>query len=294
MSNTLSSTAEPRVSVVVPTFNEARNLPIVFSLMPDVHEVIVVDGRSTDDTIEVAKRLRPDVKIVLQTRRGKGNALACGFAAVTGDIVVMLDADGSADPREIPRFVRTLVEGADFAKGTRFAVGGGSSDITRIRRLGNKMLNGLVNLTYGTHYSDLCYGYNAFWARCLPVFALEVGEPGEEMLWGDGFEVETLINVRSAVAGLRVVEVPSFEADRIHGDSNLNAVSDGLRVLRTIAAERRYARTTGAQHALDALAEEAAQLAVEAERSDSPAAEVIDLASHQHEDGKVRSRAIAS
>jgi len=291
------STVSPRVSVVVPTFNEARNLPIVFSLMPDVHEVIVVDGRSTDDTIAVARSLRPDVKIVLQNRRGKGNALACGFAAVTGDIVVMLDADGSADPREIPRFVRTLVEGADFAKGTRFAIGGGSSDITRIRRLGNKMLNGLVNVAYGTRYSDLCYGYNAFWARCLPVFNLEVGEPAEEMLWGDGFEVETLINVRSAVAGLRVVEVPSFESDRIHGDSNLNAVSDGLRVLRTIAVERRYARTTGAQHALDALAEEAAQLAVEAERrdADAPAAEVIDLASHQHEDGsKARSRAIAS
>src|SRR3954449_12511247 len=117
----------PRVSVVVPTYNEAANLPHVFALLPeDVHEVIVVDGRSTDGTIEVAKALRPDVKIVLQNRRGKGNAMACGFAAVTGDIVVMLDADGSADPREIPRFVRTLVEGADFAKGTRFAIGGGS------------------------------------------------------------------------------------------------------------------------------------------------------------------------
>ncbi|MDQ1636230.1 MAG: hypothetical protein QOJ32_3039, partial [Frankiaceae bacterium] len=88
MSARTSSPAQPRVSVVVPTFNEARNLPIVFSLMPDVHEVIVVDGRSTDDTIAVAQALRPDVKIVLQNRRGKGNALACGFAAVTGDIVV--------------------------------------------------------------------------------------------------------------------------------------------------------------------------------------------------------------
>jgi glycosyltransferase involved in cell wall biosynthesis len=248
------------VSVVVPTFNEARNLPVVFNLMPEVHEVIVVDGRSTDDTVAVAQALRPDVKIVLQNRRGKGNALACGFAAVTGDIVVMLDADGSADPREIPRFVRTLVEGADFAKGTRFAIGGGSSDITRIRRLGNKMLNGLVNLSYGTHYSDLCYGYNAFWAHCLPVFDLQVGEPADEMLWGDGFEVETLINVRSAQAGLRVVEVPSFEADRIHGDSNLNAVSDGLRVLRTIAVERRRHNNDGVADSLAALDREAQRL----------------------------------
>src|SRR5438128_9431374 len=97
------STVPPRVSVVVPTFNEARNLPHVFGLMPDVHEVIVVDGRSTDGTVETARALRPDVRVVRQSRRGKGNALACGFAAVTGDVVVMLDADGSADPREIPK-----------------------------------------------------------------------------------------------------------------------------------------------------------------------------------------------
>ncbi len=229
----------PRVSVVIPTFNEARNLPIVFGLLPDVHEVIVVDGRSVDDTVKVARQLRPDVRVLTQTRRGKGNALACGFLEATGDIIVMLDADGSADPREIPRFVRVLEEGADFAKGTRFAVGGGSGDITRLRRLGNRALSGLVNATHGTKYSDLCYGYNAFWRDCLPVLGLEARQPCESMHWGDGFEVETLINVRIARAGLRVVEVPSYEAERVHGVSNLNALTDGLRVLRTIATERR-------------------------------------------------------
>ena len=118
----------PRVSVVVPTLNEAKNLPHVFSLLPaDLHEVIVVDGRSTDDTVAVARALRPDVRVVLQNRKGKGNAMACGFTAVTGDIVVMLDADGSADPREIPRFVAALVAGADFAKGSRFATGAGAT-----------------------------------------------------------------------------------------------------------------------------------------------------------------------
>ena len=232
----------PRVSVVVPTLNEARNLPMVFGLMPPVHEIVVVDGRSVDDTVAVARALRPDVRIVNQTRRGKGNALACGFLAATGDIIVMLDADGSADPREIPRFVRALVEGADFAKGTRFCVGGGSGDITRVRRLGNRALSGLVNTAYGTSYSDLCYGYNAFWRHCLPVFGLDPGESCDEveqMKWGDGFEVETLINVRAARARLRIVEVPSYEAERLHGVSNLNAVTDGLRVLRTIATEWR-------------------------------------------------------
>src|SRR5262249_18281932 len=168
----------PRGSVVVPTLNEARNLPYVFSRLPaDVYEVIVVDGNSVDDTITVARRLRPDVRVVQQTRRGKGNALACGFEAATGDVIAMVDADGSADPGEIPRFVDALLGGADFAKGTRFATGGGSSDITRLRRLGNHMLGAVVNLCHGTHYSDLCYGYNVFWQKHVPVLGLDITSP---------------------------------------------------------------------------------------------------------------------
>jgi glycosyltransferase involved in cell wall biosynthesis len=230
----------PRVSVVVPTYNEAKNLPHVFSLLPeDVYEVIVVDGCSVDDTIEVARSLRPDVRIVLQNRRGKGNAMACGFAAVTGDIVVMLDADGSADPREIPRFVAALTSGTDYAKGTRFANGGGSSDITRVRAWGNRWLNRLANLLFGTNYTDLCYGYNAFWAHCLDVLELDASDRGHrERAWGDGFEIETLINTRVAKAKLRITEVPSFEYERIHGQSNLNTWRDGMRVIRALVIER--------------------------------------------------------
>ena len=199
----------PKVTVVIPTLNEARNLPHVFAKLPaGLHEVIVVDGHSVDDTVATARRLRPDVRIVRQNRSGKGNALACGFAAATGDIIAMVDADGSADPAEIPQFVQALLDGADFAKGTRFAGGGGSCDITRLRHLGNRVLSGLVNMLCRTKYSDLCYGYNAFWRRHVPVFGLEtesdIPAGSGTRLWGDGFEVETLINIRIAQAGLKV------------------------------------------------------------------------------------------
>jgi glycosyltransferase involved in cell wall biosynthesis len=231
----------PSVSVIIPALNEERNIPHVFARIPDdTHQVILVDGNSVDSTVEVARNARPDVCVVNQTRKGKGNALACGFEAATGDVIAMLDADGSTDPDELPRFVDALAAGADFAKGTRFALGGGSSDITALRRLGNDCLTGIFNVFYGRKYSDLCYGYNAFWRHCLPVLGLDATTPpsGDSKLWGDGFEVETLIHVRVAKAGLKVAEVPSYEYPRLHGTSNLNATRDGLRVVRTMLAER--------------------------------------------------------
>jgi glycosyltransferase involved in cell wall biosynthesis len=188
----------------------------------------------------------PSIRVVQQTRRGKGNALACGFAAASGDIIVTFDADGSADPQEIPRFVEALRSGADFAKGSRFRDGGGSDDLTRFRRCGNYGLNLLTNLLIGARYTDLCYGYNGFWSDVVPYFDLpqvSLCDPDAALLRGDGFEVETLINCRIAAAGLTIVEVPSFEKSRIFGTSNLRALSDGFRVLRTITAELRRART---------------------------------------------------
>jgi glycosyltransferase involved in cell wall biosynthesis len=243
----------------MPCLNEERNLPHVFRRMPaDVDEVIVVDGGSVDRTVERAYELWPSAKVIQQSRRGKGNALVCGFDACTGDIIVMIDADGSADSTEIPRFVAALLAGADFAKGSRFLPGAGSHDITRIRRLGNSALSGTVNVLFGTRYSDLCYGYNAFWRWVLPYLELpEAGAPPPAsggMLWGDGFEIETLINVRAAALGLRVGEVPSVEAARIHGVSNLSTVRDGTRVLRTILRERgriRRAARSGQGTAVD-------------------------------------------
>ena len=233
----------PTVSVVIPALNEARNLPLVAGRMPvGIDEIIFVNGDSRDNTAEVARQLWPNAVHIRQTRKGKGNALACGFAAASCDIIVMIDADGSTDPAEIPRFVGALISGADFAKGSRFLQGGGSADITKLRRLGNRRLNSLVNTLFTTTYTDLCYGYNAFWRRCLDVMGLP-DVTSKKPQWGDGFEIETLINVRLAASGVKVAEVASYEFRRIYGVSNLNAFGDGLRVLSTIQREFRRART---------------------------------------------------
>lgn len=226
--STIDIAQSPTISVVIPARNEAQNLRHVLPYIPtSVSEVILVDGHSTDETIEEALKLMPSIRVLHQSGRGKGDALRTGFAACTGDIIVMLDADGSADPAEIPRFVEALESGYDFAKGSRFLEGGGSVDITRLRRWGNASLSSFVNVLFGTQFSDLCYGYNAFWKHCLNHVIVDC----------DGFEVETQLNLRMHATHMKIAEVPSFEHARIHGQSNLNAARDGWRVLQTILRE---------------------------------------------------------
>jgi glycosyltransferase involved in cell wall biosynthesis len=238
---TSSRPLQPSVSVVVPTLNEAANLPYVLPQLPRyAEEVVLVDGHSTDDTLEVARRLCPEIRVVLANVRGKGAALQHGFSACSGDIIVMLDADGSNDPAEIPRFVGALLSGADFAKGSRFLQGGGTADMPFYRKAGNRVFVWLVRFLFGSRYSDLCYGYNAFWRDVVDDLDLD----------GNGFEIETMMNIRALRGGLHIVEVPSFEDERIHGESKLATIRDGWRVLRTIFSERRRMRRSEAPTAL--------------------------------------------
>lgn len=225
----------PLVSVVIPTLNEADNLPHVLPLLSEpavrwlIQEVLLVDGHSVDGTIERARELYPKVRVIMQPGKGKGDALRAGFAAARGDIIVMIDADGSTSPLEIPNFVGALLSGADLAKGSRFLQGGGTTDMTFHRRLGNWGFVKMVRTLFGGNYSDLCYGYNAFWRSILPLLYLD----------GDGFEIETMMNVRALKAGLKITEVPSFEAPRVHGEGRLQTFPDGWRVLKTIIREWR-------------------------------------------------------
>ncbi|MHB8760998.1 MAG: glycosyltransferase family 2 protein [Coriobacteriia bacterium] len=213
----------PRVSLVIPALNEAESLQQVFSRLPDaLHEVIVVDGHSTDGTIETAKRLLPDAVIVRQDGAGKGNALRCGFAAASGDAIVAIDADGSTDPAEIPAFVGALQAGAEYVKGSRFLPGAGTNDMTLVRKFGNGGFVLLARLMYGVRYSDFTYGYTAFWRRCLPALDLR----------SNGFEIECEMTLRAVQSGLKIVEVACFEQPRYAGEAHLRPFPDGWRILK--------------------------------------------------------------
>jgi glycosyltransferase involved in cell wall biosynthesis len=224
-----ATTTRPKVTALVCTLNEERNLPLVLpKLPPSIDELLIVDGHSSDRTVEVISALRPDARILLQEGKGKGAALRQGIQRATGDIIVFIDADGSMDPNDIDVYVGKLLQGYDVAKGSRFLPGGGSDDFSRLRRFGNKAFTFMVNVLFQAHSTDLCYGYLAGWRTALTGLDLR----------STGFEIETEINVRLAKNRLKVAEVPSFEASRVYGDSNLHSFRDGVRILSTILRER--------------------------------------------------------
>ena len=220
----------PTVSVVIPTLNEAHNLPLLLPFLPMdwIDEVILVDGRSTDNTIEVARRFLPSIKIVLETTKGKGAAMRAGYRATQTDIVILLDADGSNDPREIPRYVKALMDGANFVKGSRFATGGGTTDMPRIRKLGNLGFVIISNLLFSVKFTDLCYGMHGFWRYCLDELDFDSF---------DGFEIDAALYLQAVRKKLHLVEVPSFEGVRFHGEGKLQTFPDGFRVLKTILSQ---------------------------------------------------------
>lgn len=222
-----------RVSLVIPALNEEANLSVLLPRLPARCQVVVVDGGSKDRSLDVIRRLRPDATIVLQPGRGKGDALLCGFRAASGEVIVTFDGDGSAHPAELPAFIGALIQGADFAKGSRLLANGGSADLTRLRKLGNRALTLCFNVIYGTRFTDLCYGYNAFWRHCLPHMPQ----------MARGFEIETKIHAWIAQSRLKVVEIPSFEHARMFGTSHLRPVRDGARVMWVMVRARSLRRT---------------------------------------------------
>jgi glycosyltransferase involved in cell wall biosynthesis len=219
----------PKISVVICTLNEAKNIPYVLPYIPDwVDEIILVDGHSTDGTVEVAKKLRPDVKVFYQPGKGKGEALRLGIKNSAGDIIVTLDADGETDPSDMDRFIEALLRGYDFAKGSRLRLSLPAGKPTH-RITGNLIVAAVFNMLYLTGFTDLCSGYNAFWKKSIERVGLDSR---------DCFEDEPLLISRVKKSGLRIVEVGHHDRGRISGESKAPSWRQGLKAIKTIVRER--------------------------------------------------------
>lgn len=219
------------VTVIIPALNEEKNIAEVLRKLNQMnyHSILVVDGNSSDRTVEIAKEF--GANIIVQNGRGKGNALRQVFnhGGLNGDAIVMMDADGSMDPKEIPPLIETLNGGSDLARGSRFLLGGYSEDMNLIRKVGNLFFVFLVNLFWSANYTDLCYGFGAFRRGALRNLYPH--------LKSKSFDIEAEIFIKAKKLGLKVVEVPSIELRRRYGKSNLKAFRDGYCILRTIIRE---------------------------------------------------------
>jgi glycosyltransferase involved in cell wall biosynthesis len=207
------------VSVIVCTKNEAGNIQKVLSKIPRwVDEILLVDGHSTDGTVEKARSSRPDIRVIYQLKKGKGDALKYGVRLSTGNIIVVLDADGTYPPNELYKFVDAIKMGYEYAKGTRLQNGKPSCMPWR-RWLGNKILALTTNLLFGTKYTDICSGYTAFSKEAFQKLNLE----------SDGFEMEQELVVKAKLGGLKVIEIPHKYDLRIYGESKTRDLTQGLK-----------------------------------------------------------------
>jgi glycosyltransferase involved in cell wall biosynthesis len=215
-----------RVSIVIPTLDEGKNIAKVIKGVNEVlegidHEILIVDGMSTDSTVSIAKRL--GARVIFDSV-GKGHALREGLAKAHGDILVSMDADLSNEPKELRLLIDSIDIGYDICMGSRFITGGGTEDMPAIRKFGNKLFVTLVNLIFGSHYSDMCYGYRSF--RKSAFKKLDLKE--------NGFGIETEININAAKKRLKVIEIPSNEKKRVAGEAKLRTFKDGATILKTI------------------------------------------------------------
>jgi hypothetical protein len=231
----------PTVSIVIPV-RDAAGLPPMLRGLPAADEVIVVTAGPGPDAAVLAAC--PDALLVRQTRTGLGNALACGFAVSTGDVVVTLDGDGATDPGELPRYVEALRAGADAAFGSRYRAGGRDLTAGRFRRGLNLALAWLLNILYGVRRTDPGFGYTAWWRDALDDLALPDPAASAPAEWGDGPEIEALLAVRAAARGLTVTEVPGVAYPRLRRSSRADrtTVRHWLRALATEFPHRRSAR----------------------------------------------------
>ncbi len=219
-----------RISIIIPALNEAASLPHVLPRiprLPEITEVVLVNGASSDGTPDVAKQVLPDIEIVDQEGRGKGNAVRCGALVAAGEYFLVLDADGSHLPEEIPLYVERAKQGFDMVKGCRYVEGGGTDDETPARGILVRLVDFVANLLWGTDSRDMAYG----------MFLIDRQKFLDLRIQADHFDIEWEVLIKAIRKGLKIARVPAYEARRMHGKSHLTYRRDGWLIFKTVMRE---------------------------------------------------------
>ena len=221
---TLMSLASCKIICFVPTLNESITVTeVIRKAKPFVHQVVVIDGHSRDDTVELASQTGVDV--IYQEGTGKGMAVRTGLDKYFADIYVTIDGDATYDALEMNKLIQPLInDEADMVIGSRLQGNMEEGSISRINTLGNKLFNALINVLFRGQITDSQSGFRAFTRKVVDACSLSA----------EGFEIETELTIQALKHGLRVLDVPITYGRRRGTPSKLSALKDGFRIFKTI------------------------------------------------------------
>lgn len=231
--------SQPSVSVLVPARNEAGNIPQILERVPSMGsktEIVFVEGHSRDDTYQAilenveAHPERPCI-VMKQTGVGKGDAVRTGFAAATGDILMILDADLTVPPEDLPRFYRALVRGkGEFINGVRLVYPMEEQAMRPMNLLGNKFFSMAFSWLLGQPISDTLCGTKVLWRKDYLRIAANRSYFGDFDPFGD---YDLLFG--AARLNLKIVDMPVRYRERTYGDTNIERWKHGWLLLRMVA-----------------------------------------------------------
>jgi glycosyltransferase involved in cell wall biosynthesis len=226
-----------KTTLLLPTLNE---IEAVRAIVPQIRkewvdEIICIDGGSTDGTVEFMRE--HGIRVHSQSGRGFGQGMLQGMHLATGDIVVEFTPDGNAIPADIPRMIDKVREGYDLVVASRYLPPAKSYDDDWLTATGNWLFTRIVNVMFGTRYTDVLIGFRAY--RRAAALPLGLDTPG--LSW------PCQGSIRFARAGLRIIEIPADEPARIGGARKMKPIKTGLEIWRVILRE--FFRSPGSKSA---------------------------------------------
>jgi glycosyltransferase involved in cell wall biosynthesis len=219
---------EVKIEIIIPTLNEEKTIEELINnirscLLPIELSILVIDGGSTDRTVDICKSR--NVRFLVQKGKGKGNAMREAVDHSEADIVVFIDGDGTYSPSDLGLLLEPLLNGkSDMVVGSRMLGKRQRGAISIFHTLGNKLFNRAINFAMKSSITDSLSGYRALYKKTF----------SDLILFSDSFEIEVEMTVEALAKGYKVLEVPINYSIRKGSDTKLDPFGDGIKISRTL------------------------------------------------------------